>query len=106
MKIKNIIFSILILIGFTGCPYGEPTYETFLKKMELNKRIWTPNEHMINNFREIYSEDRYIYRFERPKGCHYGYLTNRDDKPEKVIDWIIISGKEYCKEQREYGFQI
>ncbi|MDY0365996.1 MAG: hypothetical protein RBQ81_09075 [Arcobacteraceae bacterium] len=104
MKIKNIIFSILILIGFTGCPYGEPTYEIFVENMELNKRIWTPNEHMISNFREIYSEDKYIYRLEIPKGCHFVFLTNRDDKPEKVIDWIIISGKEHCKEQREFGF--
>ncbi|WP_148626079.1 hypothetical protein [Aliarcobacter cryaerophilus] len=97
---RNIIFILLTLIVFTGCPYGEPTYETFLKNMELNKRIWTPNEYMINNFREIYSEDRYIYRFERPKGCHFAFLTNRDDKPEKMMEWIIISGKEYCKHQK------
>lgn len=39
----------------------------------------------------------YIYISEGPKGCIYGFLTNRDDKSEVVQEWIIISGKEYCK---------
>lgn len=106
MRLKNIILVVITSILFNGCYMGSATYEVFEKNMELNKRIWTPNEHMINNFREVYSKDKYIYKFEDPKGCHYGFLTNRDDKPEKVIGWIIISGKEYCKEQQAYGFQI
>ncbi len=49
----------------------------------------------------------YIYIYKNShKGCVYGYLTNRDDKPEKVIGWIIISGKEFCKEQKNFTFQI
>jgi hypothetical protein len=54
--------------------------------------------------REVYSEDKYIYKMERPQGCHFGFLTNRDDKPEKVMGWVILSGKEFCKEQQAYGF--
>ena len=39
-----------------------------------------------------------IYIFEHIiEGCVYGYLTNRDDKPEVVQEWIILSGKENCK---------
>ena len=38
-----------------------------------------------------------IYISEYPKGCIVGYLTNRDDKPEVVQEWIILSGKENCK---------
>jgi len=47
--------------------------------------------------------DIYIYIFKNsPKGCIYGFLTNRDNNPEKVIGWIIISGKEYCKETKSW----
>ena len=52
--------------------------------------------------------DIYIYVYEddpsSPKGCTYGILTNRDDKPEKAVGWIILSGKENCKET--YGFVL
>lgn len=103
---RNIILILLTLIVFTGCRYGEPTYETF----EYNNNWNIGKTHIPNlnpNIREIYSEDKYIYIFRNsPKGCVYGYLTNRDDKSEKVIGWIIISGKEFCKEQKNFTFQI
>ena len=106
MRVKNIVLFIILLIGFAGCPYGEPTYETFEYHRDWNvKNIDIPR---VNpRLREIYSEDKYIYIFKNsPKGCVIGYLTNRDDKPEKVIGWIIISGKEFCKEQKNFTFQI
>ncbi|WP_193215706.1 hypothetical protein [Aliarcobacter butzleri] len=46
--------------------------------------------------------DIYIYISEYPKGCVVGFLTNRDDKPEVVQEWIIISGKEYCKDTETF----
>lgn len=106
MRIKNIILILLIFISFASCYAGPATYEVFENDRNYNvghSRIPNANK----KFREIYSEDKYIYKFkgDDPR-CVYGYLTNRDDKPEKVIDWIIISGKEYCKEQQAYGFQI
>lgn len=54
--------------------------------------------------REIYDDNRYIYKFngEYPR-CVYGYLTNRNDKIEKVVGWVILSGKEYCKETPGVG---
>lgn len=45
-----------------------------------------------------------IYIYIGKKGqCEYGFLTNRDNNPEKVIGWIIISGKEHCKEQQAWS---
>ena len=48
--------------------------------------------------------DIYIYIFRHnPEGCIHGILTNRDDKPEKAVGWIILSGKENCKQQQAYS---
>jgi hypothetical protein len=103
MKIINIIFIPISIFIFNGCYAGTYTYETF--EYNRNSNIgWAGIPNANKKYREVYSEDKYIYKYERPKGCHYGYLTNRDDKPEKVIGWIILSGKEYCKEQKNYSF--
>jgi hypothetical protein len=54
--------------------------------------------------KEMHDENRYIYKFNGDDlRCVYGYLTNRDENPEKVIGWIIISGEEYCKETPGVG---
>jgi len=102
---RNIIFIFTITVFLGGCRIGPTTYEEF-----VHQRNWTVKTIDIPRanprLREIYSEDKYIYRFEYPKGCHFGYLTNRDGKPEKVIGWIILSGKEFCKQQRNFTFQI
>ena len=45
--------------------------------------------------------DIYIFR-HNPEGCIRGILTNRDDKPEKAIGWIILSGKENCKQTSSF----
>ncbi len=102
---KNIILVIAVSIVLSGCRYGPATYEEFVHQRNFNAK-YMDFPKVIPHYREIYSEDKYIYRYENPKGCHYGYLTNRDDKPEKVIGWIIISGKEFCKEQKNFTFQI
>ncbi|MCG3670088.1 hypothetical protein [Aliarcobacter butzleri] len=103
MKIKNIILFIVILIVFTACSYSNPTYEVFVKRyanFHIGKSF-VPNNFGTGN-RKIYSENRYIYISEYPKGCVVGFLTNRDDKPEVVQEWIIISGKEYCKDTETF----
>ena len=46
--------------------------------------------------------DIYIFR-HNPEGCIHGILTNRDDKPEKAVGWVILSGKENCKQQQAYS---
>ncbi|PPB51200.1 hypothetical protein [Campylobacter hyointestinalis] len=104
MIIKKNIFAVILLFLFSGC-YQKPSYEFFKE----NKDIYMHTSDIPNMFyykREIYDNNRYIYRFEHPAGCHYGYLTNRDGKPERVIDWIILSGKEYCKETPGIGTLI
>lgn len=80
-----------------GCYSKVPSYEAFA----YNKDYHIGKNHVPKSFgtenRKIYDENRYIYISEGPKGCIYGFLTNRDDKSEVVQEWIIISGKEYCK---------
>ena len=97
--------AIIASILLSGCYIGEPSYEVFKKNMELQVKYFGPSEYKTNNIRQIYDENRYIYKFkgDDPR-CIYGYLTNKDDKPEKVIGWIILSGKENCKET--YGFVL
>ena len=103
MKVKDVVLGLVMILGLGGCHMGPYTYEVFANNMELNMRNWTPSEYMINNIRQIYDENRYIYVYEDdPKGCTYGILTNRDDKPEKAVGWIILSGKENCKETSSF----
>ena len=98
MKVKDVVLGLVGSMVLSGCNYFTPTYEIFAGNMDANMRNWTPTEYMIKNHREIYDENRYIYIFEHIiEGCVYGYLTNRDDKPEVVQEWIILSGKENCK---------
>ncbi|MCG3673873.1 hypothetical protein L5F46_03665 [Aliarcobacter butzleri] len=56
---RNIILILLTLIVFTGCRYGEPTYETFEYHRNWNV-IYIDIPKIIPQYREIYSEDRYI----------------------------------------------
>jgi putative lipoprotein len=106
MKIRNVTLCLVILLWLNGCVYITPSYEVFAGNMETRMRNWTPTEYMINNVRQIYDEHRYIYVYEddpsSPKGCTYGILTNRDDKPEKAVGWIILSGKENCKQTSSF----
>jgi len=102
---RNIISIFVTTVFLGGCRIGPATYEEFVHQRNFNAR-YMDFPKVIPQRREIYSEDKYIYIVKHPKGCVYGYLTNRDDKPEKVIGWIILSGKEHCKEQRNFTFQI
>jgi thioredoxin-related protein len=99
MKIVNLFLFVMLFI-FSGCRMGPTMYEVFERKMNFNVgKSFIP--HMNKQYREIYSNDKYIYIFEDGQ-CVYGFLTNRDGKPEKVVDWIILSGKKYCKEQQQW----
>ena len=105
MKVNSTILSIGFIMIFSGCSSKIESYKVFEEdcNIELGKSF-IPK--MNQDIRQIYSENRYIYIFEYPKGCVFGFLTNRDSKPEKVIDWIIISGKEYCKDSRNWIFSF
>ncbi|MBR8461551.1 hypothetical protein KDE12_01640 [Campylobacter sp. faydin G-105] len=102
MRVKDIVLSASMLIMLGGCYVGPATYEVFKKNNDANVGdSFIPL--MNSKRREIYDENRYIYIFRHsPEGCVYGFLTNRDDKPEVVQEWIILSGKEYCKERQEW----
>ena len=102
MKVKGIAICLVILLWLNGCVYITPSYEVFAGNMDNRVKYWKPNKYNKNT-RQIYDEHRYIYVYENdPKGCIRGILTNRDDKPEKAIGWIILSGKENCKETSSF----
>jgi hypothetical protein len=102
MKIRNVTLCLVILLWLNGCVYITPSYEVFAGNMDNRVKYWKPNKYNKNT-RQIYDEHRYIYVYENdPKGCIRGILTNRDDKPEKAIGWIILSGKENCKETSSF----
>ncbi|MBR8461553.1 hypothetical protein KDE12_01650 [Campylobacter sp. faydin G-105] len=104
MRVKDIILSTIFLIGLSGCYIGPATYEVFKKNNDISiGNSFIPL--MNSKYREIYDENRYIY-IARNKGCVYGFLTNRDDKPEVVQEWIILSGKEHCKERQRWAFSF
>jgi hypothetical protein len=87
----------------SGCKIGPTTYEIF----EMHRNYAIGDSFVLRwgeESREIYSDDKYIYISEYPKGCIYGYFTNKDGKPEKIIGWIILSGEENCKLQQSYAF--
>lgn len=104
---KYIFSSILIIAICTGCQMGPHTYKIFetnnnfnIKKpqLKINDEYWT---------KEFYSKDTYIHKpiiNDIHKKCNYGFLTKKDDSEQKAFDWVIISGKEYCKRQQMYAF--
>ena len=102
MKIRDVAMCLVGLVWFGGCVYITPSYEVFAGNMDNQVKYWESNKYN-NNMRQIYDENRYIYIYEDdPKGCTYGILTNRDDKPEKAVGWIILSGKENCKQTSSF----
>ena len=103
MKIRNVTLCLVILLWLNGCVYITPSYEVFAGNMDNQVKYWESSEDMIKNHRKIYDENRYIYILRHnPEGCIRGILTNRDDKPEKAIGWIILSGKENCKQTSSF----
>lgn len=105
MKFRNFILFTVVLVGFSGCYIGEPSYEVFVKNMEANLR--PPSPILSHKNKQIYSKDRYIYIVEWNKeGCVVGFLSNKDDKPERVLGWTILSGKEFCKERRAWALSF
>ncbi len=66
--------------------------------MSIGKEISRRDSSFRFTRRKIYDKNHYIYIVEYPQGCIFGYLTNRDNKIEKMTGWVIISGKEFCEE--------
>ncbi|MBR8464686.1 hypothetical protein KDD93_08950 [Campylobacter sp. faydin G-24] len=103
MRVRNMMLMMVMLANLNGCNYFGSSYENF----KYFRNIYSSkhnNRTIVKKYserREIYDENRYIYKFQGKSDprCIYGYLTNRDDKPEVVQEWIILSGKEYCKER-------
>ncbi|QCD45670.1 hypothetical protein [Campylobacter mucosalis] len=104
MKFGSIVSFLMIVVGFSGCCFSSASYENFAYKRNAEKYNNSIPKYYAKR-REIYDNNRYIYKFrfyEDPR-CAYAFFTNRDDKPERVIEWVIISGKEYCIEQPGCG---
>ena len=97
---RNTVFIALALIGLNGCYIGPATYEVFEKNrnISIGDKIYPG----LKNKKQPYTEEFDIYPVEYIKGCVFGHITRKNDKT--IIDWTILYGKEYCKEQQAYGF--
>jgi len=103
MKIKNILLPSILLVILNGCYVGPATYEVWKKNMDLGigmKLYKAEKLYIKEGKKKIYDKNHYIYIFEHPKNCIYGYLVKKNDQKRIRVDWIIISGKEYCKERQ------
>ncbi|NOX16606.1 MAG: hypothetical protein GXP61_11415 [Epsilonproteobacteria bacterium] len=101
MKSKIEIFLILsILLGFSGC-MGPNTYAIFKEHRDFEIGFSIKNKKYILNTKEktIYDKNHYLYIVKHPKHCIWGYIVRKKYKKQIIVDWVIISGKKYCKEE-------
>lgn|SRR5574344_1625297 len=106
MRVRNIVLILFSIFIFNGCYFKTATYDMF--KYKRDHFVSKHNNQLIPKYhkerRKVYDENRYIYKFNGDDSrCVYAYLTNRDENPERVIEWFIISGEEYCKEAPGVG---
>jgi hypothetical protein len=106
MSVQTIALASGVLLFLNGCYFNTATYQMFVIKRNFylasNNNQLIPKQYI--HLRKIYNEKKCIYELkgDDPR-CIYGYLTNKDERPEEVIDWIILSGKKYCKEKPGVG---
>ena len=94
MRLSNIFLLLFLVIMLNGCFRYTSSYEVFEKFQNMYASTLSPD---IWGEKNIYSEDRYMYTREFPKRCITGLFTNRDDKPEKVLGWVVVEGEKHCK---------
>lgn len=103
MKIKNILLISIILVILNGCYVGPATYEVWKGNTDLGIGMKLYKEEKLyieEGKKKIYDKNHYIYIIEHPKNCIYGYLVEKNDKKRIRVGWVIISGKEFCKERQ------
>jgi hypothetical protein len=115
MRINNILIIIVILFGFSGCTMkvGKPSYDKFKRTMDSLIYYYNPSiapKYLSKCFiKKRYSQnlDIYIRKNESmcdkniPPKCIFALIVNKQNK--KIINWKIISGKQFCKEQEIIG---
>ena len=101
MKINNIL---LVSIIFSGCTMkmGPKTYDIFKKNRDFDIGFSVENKKYIikYNYKKIYDQNNYIYIVKYSKKCIFGYITNKNDKKQIILNWTIISEKKYCKTKK------
>jgi hypothetical protein len=114
MRIRNFIFIIGIFFLFSGCGIGTKSYKEFEKQQDfITKDTSIANSNSSIEFyskyyiKESYSDSLFIYirnNYNRKvsQKCVYGHLTRKDDSKQRIIGWVILSGKEYCEQQQQW----
>ena len=52
---------------------------------------------MESRFNKLnYNNNQYIYTYTNSKGCNFGYITNKNDKNQRIKSWKILNNKEKC----------
>jgi hypothetical protein len=103
MLLNKIVVSILILFFFNAC--STKSYENFKKNNDFS--IGNSAKYIQSSEVMSYDDKHYIYLYKNiPKGCTYGLITKKDDLNQIIINWKIISGKEFCIEERRVSFSF
>jgi len=103
MKSIKLLLAILLATLFNGCYKGPSTYEVWKKNNDISigmKLYKAETLYKAEGKKKVYDKNHYIYIIEHPKNCIFGYLVKKNDKKRIRVDWVIISGKEYCKERQ------
>ncbi len=103
MKSSKLLLTILLATLFNGCYRGPATYEVWKSNNDISLGMKLYKEetlYVTEGKKKVYDKNHYIYIIEYPKNCIFGYLVKKNDKKRIRIDWVIISGKEYCKERQ------
>ena len=99
MKSSKLLLTILLATLFNGCYRGPATYEVWKSNKDIGIRKSLFRGYTDKD-KKIYNKNYYIYILEDPKNCISGYLVKKNDNKKIIQDWVIISGKEYCKERQ------
>ena len=106
MKIKNFIFIFIISLLLSGCGIGAKSYEVFERNRDINIGNKMLGRDKFLQKKE-YDNKHYIYIYNNilpdlDGRCVFGYIVEKNDPKQISIDWEILSGKEYCKEQQKW----
>ena len=108
----NSLFLLMIVFMISGCYMGAKNYDVFSglnNSIIQNKTSF--NSYLRGYIKENYNNELYIYirndnQRNVPKECVYGFLTKKNDPKQIAIDWVIVSGEEFCNNQQKWMFSF
>ena len=114
----RIVLAILYILFLNTCKMGPATYETFKRNLDISVDSGSTffadfkNRKNANKFyiKKTYNENLDIFVAtphnniidDIHPNCVWGFLVDKNHPKKPIVGWKILSGKEYCKEQKSY----